>query len=217
MAAGTGRRRGPAGALVRLAGRSSERAPRVPRAARRRARAGLRPALHPRLRAARARRVRRTSGRGRSPTACNPDAFYRPQLDADRVIGLGTTPTARLQGWLFDGHLRWHDHALIFLHSLHFAVPLGVLFAVWLTCRPFFVQAAAALLATSFAAALGVPGLPRRPTLAGRARGAAARRRADPGARRGPGRARRRCSTCSTTTRSRRCRRCTPRTPCSSC
>jgi hypothetical protein len=84
----------------------------------------------------------------------HPDAFYRPQLDADRVIGLGTTPTARLQGWLFDGHLRWHDHALIFLHSLHFAVPLAVLFAVWLTCRPFFVQAAAALLATSFVAAL---------------------------------------------------------------
>ena len=84
----------------------------------------------------------------------NPDAFYRPQLDADRVIGLGTTPTARLQGWLFDGHLRWHDHALIFLHSLHFAVPLALLFAVWLTCRPFFIQAAAALLATSFAAAL---------------------------------------------------------------
>jgi hypothetical protein len=84
----------------------------------------------------------------------NPDAFYRPQLDADRVIGLGTTPTARLQSWLFDGHLRWHDHALIFLHSLHFAVPLAVLFAVWLACRPLYIQAAAALLATSFAAAL---------------------------------------------------------------
>jgi hypothetical protein len=83
----------------------------------------------------------------------NPAAFYRPQLDADRVIGLGRTPTARLQEWLFDGHLRWHDHALIFLHSLHFAVPLAVLFAVWLTCRPLFVQSVAALLATSFAAA----------------------------------------------------------------
>jgi PAP2 superfamily len=83
----------------------------------------------------------------------HPDAFYRPQLDADRVIGLGRTPTARLQGWLFDGHLRWHDQALIFLHSLHFAVPLAVLFAVWLTYRPLFVQATAALLATSFVAA----------------------------------------------------------------
>jgi hypothetical protein len=83
----------------------------------------------------------------------NPDAFYRPQLDADRALGLGRTPSARLQGWLFDGHLRWHDHALIFLHSLHFAVPLGVLFAVWLTYRPLFVQSVVALLATSFAAA----------------------------------------------------------------
>jgi hypothetical protein len=81
-------------------------------------------------------------------------AFYRPQLDADRWLGLGRTPTARLQGWLFDGHLRWHDHALIFLHSLHFAVPLAVLFAVWLTCRPLYVQGAAALLATSFVAAV---------------------------------------------------------------
>jgi hypothetical protein len=83
----------------------------------------------------------------------HPEAFYRPQLDADRVLGLGRTPTARFQGWFFDGHLRWHDHALIFLHSLHFAVPLGLLFAVWLACRPLFVQAAAALLATSFVAA----------------------------------------------------------------
>jgi hypothetical protein len=81
-------------------------------------------------------------------------AFYRPQLDADRWLGLGRTPTARLQGWLFDGHLRWHDHALIVLHSLHFAVPLAVLFAVWLTCRPLYVQGAVALLATSFVAAV---------------------------------------------------------------
>jgi hypothetical protein len=93
----------------------------------------------------------------------NPDAFYRPQLDADRVLGLGRTPTARLQGWLFDGHLRWHDHALIFLHSLHFAVPLGVLFAVWLAYRPLFVQGAAALLATSFAAAIGFLVFPAAP------------------------------------------------------
>jgi len=69
------------------------------------------------------------------------------------VLGLGRTPSARLQGWLFDGHLRWHDHALIFLHSLHFAVPLGLLFAVWLAYRPLFVQGAVALLAASFAAA----------------------------------------------------------------
>jgi hypothetical protein len=93
----------------------------------------------------------------------NPDAFYRPQLDADRVIGLGRTPTARLQEWLFDGHLRWHDHALIFLHSLHFAVPLGVLFAVWLAYRPLFVQSAVALLATSFAGALVFLAFPAAP------------------------------------------------------
>jgi hypothetical protein len=93
----------------------------------------------------------------------NPDAFYRPQLDVDRVLGLGRTPTARLQGWLFDGHLRWHDHALIFLHSLHFAVPLGVLFAVWLSYRPLFVQGAATLLATSFAAALAFLVFPAAP------------------------------------------------------
>ena len=100
----------------------------------------------------------------------NPDAFYRPQLDADRVLGLGRTPSARLQEWLFDVHLRWYDHALIFMHSLHFAVPLGVLFAVWLAYRPLFVQSAVALLATSFAAAfvfLVFPSAP--PWLAARA------------------------------------------------
>jgi hypothetical protein len=93
----------------------------------------------------------------------NPDAFYRPQLDADRWIGIGRTPTARVQEWLFDGHLRWHDHALIFLHSLHFAVPLGVLFAVWLCYRPLFVQGAVALLATSFAAVLVFLAFPAAP------------------------------------------------------
>jgi hypothetical protein len=84
----------------------------------------------------------------------HPAAFYRPQLDADRWIGLGRTPTARLQGWLFDGHLRRHDDALIFLHSLNFAVPLAVLFAIWLQWRPLYVRCATALVATSFAAAL---------------------------------------------------------------
>ena len=93
----------------------------------------------------------------------NPDAYYRPQLDADRVLGLGRTPSARLQGWLFDGHLRWHDHVLIFLHSLHFAVPLGLLFAVWLAARPLFVQGAVALLATSFAAAVVFLAFPAAP------------------------------------------------------
>ena len=93
----------------------------------------------------------------------NPDAYYRPQLELDRVLGLGRTPSARLQGWLFDGHLRWHDHALIFLHSLHFAVPLGVLFAVWLSCRPFFLQAVAALLASSFAATVAFLVFPAAP------------------------------------------------------
>jgi hypothetical protein len=93
----------------------------------------------------------------------NPHAFYRPQLDADRAIGLGRTPTARLQEWLFDGHLRWHDHALIFLHSLHFAVPLGLLFAVWLAYRPLFVQSAVTLLATSFAGAFVFLAFPAAP------------------------------------------------------
>jgi hypothetical protein len=93
----------------------------------------------------------------------NPDAYYRPQLDADRVLGLGRTPSARLQEWLFDGHLRWHDHVLIFLHSLHFAVPLGLLFAVWLAYRPLFVQGAVALLAASFAAAAVFLAFPAAP------------------------------------------------------
>ncbi|MEO9175069.1 MAG: phosphatase PAP2 family protein [Gaiellales bacterium] len=93
----------------------------------------------------------------------HPSAFYRPQLDADRLIGLGRTPTARFQGWFFDGHLRWPDDALIFLHSLNFAAPLAVLFAIWLTCRPLYVQSAVALLATSFAAAIVFVAYPAAP------------------------------------------------------
>ena len=33
----------------------------------------------------------------------NPDPFYRPQIDVDKVIGLGRVPSVRLQGWLYDG------------------------------------------------------------------------------------------------------------------
>jgi hypothetical protein len=93
----------------------------------------------------------------------NPDAYFRPQLDVDRLLGFGRTPSARLQGWFFDGHLRWHDQVLIFLHSLHFAVPLAVLFAVWLTYRPLFVQGVLALLATSFAATVVFLAFPAAP------------------------------------------------------
>ena len=53
----------------------------------------------------------------------NPHPFYRPQIDADEVIGLGRIPTVRLQGWLYDGTPRFFEHQLDRVHDWYFGGP----------------------------------------------------------------------------------------------
>ena len=62
----------------------------------------------------------------------NPDPFYRPQIDVDKVIGLGRVPSVRLQGWLYDGTPGAFEHALDNVHEWHVAALLGALFLLWL-------------------------------------------------------------------------------------
>ena len=66
----------------------------------------------------------------------NPDPFYRPQIDVDKVIGLGRVPSVRLQGWLYDGTPGAFEHALAHVHDWHVAALLGALFLLWLDSPP---------------------------------------------------------------------------------
>ena len=98
----------------------------------------------------------------------NPDPFYRPQIDVDKVIGLGQVPSVRLQGWLYDGTPGLFEDSLAKVHSWHVAALLGALFLLWLDSRREYLRAAAAVLGSAFAAAIGFVDLPRRAALAGR-------------------------------------------------
>jgi hypothetical protein len=83
----------------------------------------------------------------------HPHPFYEPMLTIDRWIGFGQVPTIRLQGWLWQGHLVWYDHAFSLLDRLHFIVPPTLLLLIWLERREVFYRCAATLLAVSFAGA----------------------------------------------------------------
>jgi hypothetical protein len=93
----------------------------------------------------------------------NPDPFYRPQIDADKVIGLGRVPSVRLQGWLYDGTPGLFENALRTVHSWHVAALLGALFLLWLDSRRAYLRAAAAALGSAFAAAIGFAVFPAAP------------------------------------------------------
>jgi hypothetical protein len=93
----------------------------------------------------------------------NPDPFYRPQIDVDKVIGLGRVPSVRLQGWLYDGTPGAFEHALDHVHSWHVAALLGALFLLWLDSRREYLRAAAAALGSAFAAAVGFLVFPAAP------------------------------------------------------
>jgi hypothetical protein len=93
----------------------------------------------------------------------NPDPFYQPQIDVDKVIGLGRVPSVRLQGWLYDGTPGAFEHALDHVHEWHVAALLGALFLLWLDSRREYLRAAAAALGSAFAAAIGFLVFPAAP------------------------------------------------------
>lgn len=94
----------------------------------------------------------------------NPHAYYLPQIRADELIGLGTVPSVRLQGWLWNGtHRGPFENELTLIHSLHLAVVLVVLFCVLAVSQRAYLQAATAFLATAFAAVIGFVLFPAAP------------------------------------------------------
>ena len=54
-----------------------------------------------------------------------------PQLNFDRWLGGGVTPTVHLQGWLHEtAVVRWYDYAAWGVYTSHFLLPLGIAVAL---------------------------------------------------------------------------------------
>ena len=64
-------------------------------------------------------------------------AHFWPQIDADKVIGLGTPPTVWLQRHLWHGRhdLRWWDYAAWGVYITHFFATLVVAAVLWIAAR----------------------------------------------------------------------------------
>src|SRR5581483_10998875 len=64
-------------------------------------------------------------------------AHVWPQIDADKVIGLGTVPTVWLQRQLWHGRhdLRWWDYAAWGVYITHFFATLVVAAVLWIAAR----------------------------------------------------------------------------------
>jgi Flp pilus assembly pilin Flp len=56
---------------------------------------------------------------------------YAPQIDADRILGLGTLPTQWLQDRLYSGKTGVLEVAALLAYASHFFVPFGIAFYIW--------------------------------------------------------------------------------------
>ncbi|MFL5926203.1 MAG: phosphatase PAP2 family protein [Gaiellaceae bacterium] len=77
----------------------------------------------------------------------------RPQIEADRVIGLGNVPTVWLQRHFWHGgaHLHWWDYGAWITYVTYFFVPTLVLAVLWLHSRELFRRLAGMVVALSLA------------------------------------------------------------------
>jgi membrane-associated phospholipid phosphatase len=68
------------------------------------------------------------------------DPYTRPQLDADRVLGLGTAPTVFLQEHLWHGSLdlRWWDYGAWLVYTSYFLATYLLAAALWFFARDRF-------------------------------------------------------------------------------
>ena len=80
-------------------------------------------------------------------------AHVDPHLTFDRVLALGTTPTERLQDWLYHpGSPAWYDVAAWAVHLSHFLVSTTLLVVLWRLGSPLFRPLLVGLLVLSYAA-----------------------------------------------------------------
>ena len=91
--------------------------------------------------------------RGLAPVL-NGRVYLRPMIDFDRFL-FGKAPTITLQAKFYDpANPHWYDYAAVILYLLHFVVPLGAAFLLWLRNRQAFRQYAAGILILSYLAFL---------------------------------------------------------------
>lgn len=97
-------------------------------------------------------------------------AHVWPQVDADKVIGIGTLPTVWLQRHLWHGRhdLRWWDYAAWGVYVTHFFATLVVAAVLWIAARHLyrrFVAMVVTLAVLGFATYVAFPAVP--PWMAG--------------------------------------------------
>lgn len=62
-------------------------------------------------------------------------------IQVDRFLFFGHVPTIWLQSHFYHpGHLQWYDIGATILYLMHFVLPMGVAFALWIWHRPVFLQ-----------------------------------------------------------------------------
>ncbi len=82
----------------------------------------------------------------------NPRVHYLEIIQADRWL-FGEVPTLILQEKFYNaGQISWYDYLAVFFYFLHFALPLGFAFILWLKSRDYFKKFTNSLLILSYSA-----------------------------------------------------------------
>lgn len=81
----------------------------------------------------------------------NPRVHYLEMIDFDQLI-FGQNPILFLQTVLYHGSVSFIDYLSTFFYFLHFALPLGFGFTLWLKNRYYFKKFSISLLILSYAA-----------------------------------------------------------------
>ncbi len=93
----------------------------------------------------------------------NPRIHYFPQMHFDELL-FGQLPTVSLQKLFFQANfLHWYDFLFTYLYFLHFALPLGFAYILWLKNRDYFKEFMSCLLYLSYAAFLTYLAFPAAP------------------------------------------------------
>ena len=84
----------------------------------------------------------------------NPEPYYLPHLEFDRIVLFGRNGSVVLQEWLWTGQVQWYDQILGLLNRAHFIVPPTLLLVIWLDNRALYYRAATAIVGASLIGAV---------------------------------------------------------------
>ncbi len=85
----------------------------------------------------------------------NPNIHYLSRANLTKTLFFGHLPTVELQHAFYTpGMLHWYDYGATILYLLHFAVPLGFAFILWVYHRRGFLEFSTGLTLVSYSALL---------------------------------------------------------------